>query len=254
MTAEQMNVGIKHPDVYCPIVQLSKMVDSQGEPDVHVKSNSDSVSVKDKNDVWVNISNKLETFIEDYTGADLGALVRKEAEKLYLRKLRASLKRLQRLISKGINSTQLFTMATGTLKLKLKKSAVVNPLPWNGSVGNDEMINTCSIDNMLFVCHVLQTYREDICSVFRQSEDMVLQQLHSIHLDFMSGRFAEGKFKWIQNFPTAERQHIWNIWGSEDDYFFSKLTGLATTYTIACSEDTCQEPVKVRSSRIITFK
>lgn len=79
ITEDQKLNGVSKPDIFCPIVQLQRLVDYQGEPNVVVNSNFERVSVKDKNDTWEKIANELDDFCEKYTGLDLSPVVRKEA-------------------------------------------------------------------------------------------------------------------------------------------------------------------------------
>ena len=79
ITEDQKLNGVSKPDIFCPIVQLQRLVDYQGEPNVVVNSNFERVSVKDKNDKWEKIANELDDFCEKYTGLDLSPVVRKEA-------------------------------------------------------------------------------------------------------------------------------------------------------------------------------
>lgn len=107
---------------------------------------------------------------------------------------------------------------------------------------------------MLFAFHVLQTYREDVQQYMRVNVDPVLNLLHEIHILFTEGQFAEGKFKWVQQFPLARQQNTWNLWGAEDEYSFCKLD-CRTTYKMICSSrDMCDHPVKIMTSYMICFR
>lgn len=217
-----------------------------------MNSNFDRVSVKDKNDTWEKIANELDDFCEKYTGLDLSPVVRKEAEKLYVRKFKQSSKKLQKM-----NTDELFSIATGTLKLQIKTSHI-KALPWNGTFKSNEMTNTCTVDNMLFLCHVLLTHRPDIKDQFRSSNNRIHKLLHQIHLLFIDSKFAEGKFKWIEQFPNQATKTAltknWNLWGGEDEFFFNHLSDSETVYTIQCSNPFCQTPINLRSSRMVCFE
>ncbi|CAG2213077.1 unnamed protein product [Mytilus edulis] len=252
ITEEQKQNSADMPNMFCPIVQLQKLVDSQGEPNVAVTSTCDQVSVKDKNETWEKISSQLDEFCEKYTGLDLFAVVRREAEKLYVRKLKQSSKKLQKM-----NTDELFSVVTGTLKLQIKTSSPIKAVPWNGTFKGNDMTNTCTVDNMLFCCHVLLTHRPDIVETFRRSKNKIYNLLHQIHLLFKDSKFAEGKFQWIKQFPnqstTSGLIKTWNMWGGENDFFFNKMSDTETVYTIKCSNPSCRTPVNMRRSRMVCF-
>ena len=137
----------------------------------------------------------------------------------------------------NLTTEELFSITTNRLKVKATKRKLPDALPWNGTIlaSNTEMINTCTIDNMLFAFHVLQTYREDIKDYMKKSQDKILQLLYEIHTLFSQSKFAEGKLKWVVLFPDAKRQKKWNMWGAEEDFSFGKID-CRTTYTNSCTK------------------
>lgn len=89
-----------------------------------------------------------------------------------------------------MNTDEPFSIATGILKLQIKTSHI-KTLPWNGTFKSNEMTNT-----------VLLTHIPDIKDQFRSSNNRIHKLLHQIHLMFIDPKFAEGKFKWIEQFPN----------------------------------------------------
>lgn len=88
-----------------------------------------------------------------------------------------------------------------------------------------------------------------------KSTDYTLQLLNKVHQCFKSCKFATGKYLWLKQFPEFEKMDHIDVHGSEDQYFYSKLSSsLATSYTNMCSLiEECQQPVKIMTARIVTF-
>ena len=141
------------------------------------------------------------------------------------------------------------------MKMRVTEEKIIEPLTWNGTIlsPSTEMSNTCTVDNMLFASHVILKYREDIRNFMKRNRDPVINLLHEIHILFLQRKFAEGKLKWVQQFPQAKHQDKWDVWGSEENYSFSKLD-CNTTYKTICTKDNCQQPVRIMTSRVICFK
>ena len=76
-------------DDYNPYVQLTKYVDSVGQPNIMNKMDSEgNVVVYDGNNTWKKLMEGLDTFVATYCGSDLKQVAKKEMEQKYLQKLR----------------------------------------------------------------------------------------------------------------------------------------------------------------------
>ena len=241
---------------FCPRVQLQKLIDGYGNPDIQVTFSGNEQIVRDKNDIWKKISDSLPEFISRYTGTDLQDVVIKEAKELYMRKLMKSSKQLAKLQAR-LSTEELFATVTGCLTMTICKSSMPEPLPWGGTIlrRNVSMVNTCTVDNMLFILHMVQLARHDLSSYLEQSDVQELVILHKIHKLFVKGHHAEGKFMWLKQFKDFSNCTKIDAHGSEDEYFASRFhTILSTTYTSTCSQETCKQPVKLLTTRIISFR
>ena len=126
------------------------------------------------------------------------------------------------------------------LKITLKKYSTPPTLPWNGWFNDVELTNTCTIDNMLYVFHILQDEHEDFCNFMKESHFDVNRTLHEIHKCFTLKKWSEGKSIWIQqilNLPLREKV---DLLGGEDVFFFDHIKHEeATTYKTVCSNAGC---------------
>jgi hypothetical protein len=207
--------------------------------------------VYDQNDTLTKIRTGLPDFVEKYTGKDLFHTATKEAEKMYLRKLK-NLSRRSEIGKAMLDNVQYHCIRQPGLKMKIKKQKVAPALPWNGWSGGIEMTITCTADNMLYFAHVLQIEREDITAKFKSSTEPALNLLYQVHQCFFQDKFPEGKHLWLDQFFNSDLD-VWDAYGAEEDYSFSKLPVL-NTYTSACSKpESCAEPVKIFQSNMIGY-
>ena len=249
-------------DDYNPMVQLNKLVDSAGDPEIAFRKQTDDDTTciaYDANGTWDKIQNGLPNFLAKYTGNEFHDIVKKEVETKYLSKLRKTARKLEKQ-NVELNTENLVAIRCGALKVKIKKtSACPPPLPWNGTYNDCDhaikMTNTCTVDNALYIIHVALTDNEGLETLFRTSSDPVLNRLHRIHKRFERGDFSGGKYLWYEQFPELVRVGCDTIdsYGAEDDYFFNKLKlQTQTVFESVCSNSDCQYPCVVMNGTIIT--
>ena len=115
------------------------------------------------------------------------------------------------------------------------------------------MINTCTIDNHLYGIHVLLSKREDLLQEFQESEDNILKLLVQIHKEFTKKNFSHGKYLWVSQFQKFDFQQmsLVNLFGSEYDFFFSKLDCCITECTSICSNNECHKKSKTLCSKML---
>lgn len=250
------------PDDFCPIVQLRKYVVTAGEPNISCCKNPDGTAVVvDQNNTWSKILQGFDDFVAKYLGLDLHHVALKAAEALYLSKLTKLSKKLKKhgLIGK-VDITQMLSVQTGRLKITISKSSVPSPLPWNGIVHQGtssaiEMVNTCTVDNLLFFCHTLLTNRADLRRYFEQSPLPVYRRLLEVHKAFSEGQYAQGKLVWFRLFQAFDEVKRIDAHGSEDEYFFSRTRDITSTvYTSKCSAEDCPCPEAVHTGSVICFR
>ena len=99
---------------FCPRVQLQKLIDGCGDPDVQVSSNGNEQIVHDKNDVWRKISDGLPEFITQCTGTDPHDVVMRTAKELFMTKLLKCSKKIAELQT-NLSMDCLFASMTGSL-------------------------------------------------------------------------------------------------------------------------------------------
>ena len=249
------NADQRKPDDFNPLVQVQTLVNSLTDPQIHIEYTPDGTIYSDTAHVWQTIQQGLPDIVEQYVGVDLKEQAEKEAEKVYIQKLKRASKALQKK-KVDVDIEKLMSVKTGPLKLTITKSRIPAPPPWNGTVKNVEMTNTCTIDNMLYFFHMLQTYRPDIKELLKMSTDNTMKLLYTVHLQFQKGKFAEGKLMWFLQFQQFVGTDKIDGHGSEDQFFFSKLQVLtSTTCTSVCSNaGGCSQPVTVHTGRIVTFR
>lgn len=246
------------PNDFCPRTQLNRFVDTCGEP--IVKSKYDDIKqtfiIFDSNETLAKIENGIPEFAASYTGMDVQHIAKKDAEKIYLRKIK-KLSQLHDSAKTLLNAETYHSVTQRDLKIKIVKANMSNPLPWNGWCNGIEMTNTCTVDNVLFFFHKLQTYREDIQAFLSSSDIPSLKLLYDVHNHFKQNKFTEGKYIWLaQFFPVGENVSQWDAHGDEDTYSFDPLAAnVSTTYTSTCSnKETCSEPMRVLTSKLIGFQ
>ena len=257
MPQEFQDAETRQINDFCPRSRLNELVESCGGPRIITNASQDgTVTVKDKNETWSKIQRKLPILIDTTIGQDLATETEKEAESLYTRQL---VREVNKLDKRKINpeDVDLTAIRTGSLKLKIKKSTLPNPLPWGGHIPkyNIELQNTCTIDNMLFFFHVVQTSRKDLAMEFSSSTLPVLRLLYDVSTQFKEGKWASGKHEWLRQFDKFSGQGIWDADGSEHDLFWKKMVPMtATTYTSQCCSSSCSSPVMVHTSNTISFR
>lgn len=147
----------------------------------------------------------------------------------------------------------------GSIKVNKKKKthdgAFPDVLPWNGNYNGKDMVNTCTIDNHLYGIHLLLLRRKCMVKTFNESEDPALNTLLQIHNEFKKKNFALGKYLWIAQFPELLRsaQNI-DLYGSEEDYFFSRLSCCSTISSSICSNKFCSSPTRPLSSKFVYLR
>ena len=115
-------------DDYNPIIQLRRYIDDIGDPDIISYQEAGAIIVKDKNETWEKITTGLESFCKKYCGDDLSDVVQREAESLYMQKLRKASKHLEKL-KIHVTEEKLSVIKNGKLKIKLKKPAIPHYVP-----------------------------------------------------------------------------------------------------------------------------
>ena len=122
LPAKYTNVTSREVDDFNPVVQLNKLINSKGMPNVHVyKDNEGNICAEDKNKTWQKICADLPQFVANFTGADLKAVVKERAEELYVQLLKKAANKLERFHIK-LNKNNLCAIQTGALKLKIVKA------------------------------------------------------------------------------------------------------------------------------------
>ena len=139
-------------------------------------------------------------------------------------------------------------------KITIQKFTTPPCLPWNGWYHDVEFKNTCTIDNMLYCFHLLQTESHEFCCFMKESDNMVDQVLYSIHECFKQKKWIEGKCLWVQRILSLPVQDSVDLLGGEDEFFFNHIsTGQATAYKSVCSDPLCPEKVSLRINRLLGF-
>ncbi len=100
---------------------------------------------------------------------------------------------------KSSSEEQLCAIMQGQLRLIIKHQALPKPPPWGGlSVNqNIEMINTCTIDNILYFLHILFIYRADILQEFQKKDNVAFRILIQVHLMMKDNLFSDAKIAWL---------------------------------------------------------
>jgi hypothetical protein len=256
---EYANVENRKPDDFNPHAQLLDFVESAGNPDIRKNIESDgSVVVTDENRTWQKLLDGLNDFVKVYCGKDLETIVRKEVEQKYLQKLRKLNKKLERMNVKPTEEN-LAAIQTGALTIKITKQKIPSALPWNGNVKTSDgsevqMTNTCTVDNGLYIVHVLLTSRADLEVSFKESNNSTYKLLYKIHKLFQSRKYAQGKYIWFQQFTEFTHTLTINSFGGEDQFFFSKFRDTTSTvFQSSYNNGSCPQPASVHYGVIITF-
>jgi hypothetical protein len=198
-TPENLPDKYKHDrevDDFCPRAQLKKLVSDIGPPDMVTEMKSDgTVEIKDGNNTYQKIQGQLPEFIDKYTGQDLKLVVQKEADTITLRMLKKEKTHTEAHTSLATSTSfSVHKKEKEPLKLTIKRCALPAPLPWNGWHLETEFVNSCTIDNMLYFFHLLQTESEQIREGLKDSVDPVERLLYEIHTLFNHKRWAEGNY------------------------------------------------------------
>ena len=121
---EFMDVTKREINDFCPVVQLNTCIQSLGEPDVHTHEDADGyLCTTDKNQTWQKIVQLLPGFVHKFTGKDLEEVTTKTAEDIYIRLLKKSSKKLEKLNIK-LSQKNLTAIQMGVLKIKLEEEIV----------------------------------------------------------------------------------------------------------------------------------
>ena len=245
----------RQTDDYNPIVQLKKYMENIGDPDIISYEEDGAVVVRDKNETWQRVTSGLDTFCDTFCGSDLSKVLKKEAESIYMQKLRKASKQLQK-FKVNLTEEKLSVIKTGILKIQIKKQSIPPYLPWGGTCADGvRLSNTCTIDNSLYLFHVYQTFHHDFTNFCRDSDDVILNTLYRIHTLFGEGEFAQGKLMWLNLFSSISIQDGGiDCFGSEDEYFYIKMHHFTqTAFTSTCNNPECMMPVSIQSGRIISY-
>ena len=245
---EYRNVEEREVNDFCPRSQLKKYVDSFG--DIEVVQTPGSSDVHDENDVYNKIMSGIPEFIDKYVGPQQAVAARKEAEKIYLRKLKSASKRSQN-AERLLESKQYQSVVTGNLKIKIAQQRVPSPLLWNGWQDQIEMTNTCTADNMLYATHCLLQERCDLADAFKINDNETLKLLYDVHNTFKDNKPTLAKFKWLSQFFDRSLDQ-WDCYGSEWNFSFGKLP-VTNAYTSQCTHAQCPQPVVLYTSQMVGY-
>jgi hypothetical protein len=180
----------------------------------------------------------------------LKANVQAEAKHIYLQLVKKEAKKIQKL-KDCIAEEQLCTIMQGPLKIIIKQQAIPKPPPWGGmsTQRNINLVNTCTVDNMLYFMHILFIFRRDILDEFTQCNHPFAQVLVQVHHLFLEEKFSLGKIIWLEQFFNGDG--TWDCFAGENEYFFSKLSEFTkTVYTKSCSnpQGNCSRAVQLFQS------
>ena len=253
MPDEFCDVASRQPDDFCPRAQLKKFVEACGNPEIGTKTDevNSQVTLFDTNLTYKKISEGMAEFVKTYAGPQQESAAKREADKIYLRKLK-SLSTKSAVVKSYLESAQYHSVKTTDLKMKIVKSSMVKSLPWNGWADGTEMTNTCTVDNLLFFSHMLQCERVDLADEFKNRNYQSYQMLNAVHNRFAENKFSIGKKIWLGQF-FDEESTTWDSYGSEQDISFCKLP-VANVYTSTCRKESCFQPVLLFTSRIIGYE
>lgn len=248
---EGYSVEQRSPDDFNPFVQITNFVNSFGDPIIEKTTVNGTTCYTDINMTWSALMEEKDDFVKKYIGNDLHDVAVKEMEQQYLRKLQKCLKKGEKL-----SDVQLKAIQTGELKIQITKPKCPAPMPWNTQHLDKQMINTCTIDNALYILHVAQTFRPELERMFMDSQDSTLELLAQIHQAFQKKMYSYGKFLWLRQFEKFDMSsETWDAHGSEDEHFFITLRDQTTTcFTSSCSDSTCKKPVILRSGSVVAYR
>lgn len=254
MPQEYKDATNRQVNDFCPRTRLQKLIkDDCGQVTLQQKHLNDDNSVIDNNETWSKIEGKLSEFAENVIGKDLEMNAMKEAEVIYMRDVKQAVAKFIKLKEKGEQLTHedLLVLKTGPLKLTIQRS--LKPLPWNTTHIGIMMINTCTVDNFLMLAHILVQTRPDIKEYIHEHPHRSLAVLHDISALFIKGKFAEGKFLWLDQFEEfKDDMEQWDAHGTEDQYVYEKLALIfSSTSRSRCSVPTC--PDIDQTTRIINY-
>ncbi len=250
----KLQCPVRSVDDFCPVVQLHQFINSVGEPKISLRNNPDgSIEIRDTNDTWSKISVGLREFIDTYVGSDLETVTRKEAEKIYLSKLKRATSGLK---SRNItlSDKHMTSIMSGPLKLKITRSLEPKTLPWNGTYCNIQFTNTCTFDNHLYWWHTILLTNSKFKNHIEENKDeySLFKVMLNVHELFCSGKFAEGKHTWLKEFHTIAGTQC-NTFGTEYDFYIKHLGFMTETqFTTTCTEGNCPKPVSLFTCSIVS--
>ncbi len=115
--------------------------------------------------------------------------------------------------------------------------------PWGGRVGSVELVNTCSIDNLLFLTHRLIVDRSEVKAWLQNSPEIISKTMLVVSQLFSKGNWAAGKLCWITATNGCDTTNLCRIdmFGSEHDKFVKHFGNLQSfVCTQVCSKLTCK--------------
>jgi len=135
----------------------------------------------------------------------------------------------------------------------------INVPSWGGThvsrTGNVKMVNTCTVDNILSILHLILSARPGLMAAMSSGGDAV-NCLQEVMACFREGDFDLGKAIWLEIILQYNpNDKLWDAWGSEDGQLVSHLEGIQEhNWTTVCSNECCPRPVRLRSSKQIALK
>ncbi|XP_049333623.1 uncharacterized protein LOC111189336 [Astyanax mexicanus] len=104
------------------------------------------------------------------------------------------------------------------------------------------MVNTCTIDNLLYILHLIMKKRVSILNEIElaQSKDHWLKTLLEVHRLFSAKEWFQGKLAWLKNFPRLKGKSVWDTFGTENDFIVSRLDYVQKTeWILKCDANDC---------------
>ena len=116
-----LDVQSREVDDFCPRAQLNKLVKNCGVVHLIQEERGDTTAFYDGNETWAKIESRLDQFVGNICGKDLGQAARKHAEDMYLREVKRAILTKKSNSAASLTNRQLEAIKTGPLTLRIQR-------------------------------------------------------------------------------------------------------------------------------------
>ena len=142
------------------------------------------------------------------------------------------------------------TLDQSTAKADSRSKQSFPHCPWGGKTAAHSLVNTCSIDNMLFMIHLLITSRDDIKQWLASHATDVAATLLKVSELFGSEQWAEGKLLWVEQFINQKPPALIDLYGTEYEKFVRVFAAVQETETTRqCTNRICNSQPLTRKNQ-----